>query len=166
MELFDNSWVEEYERLEKNYEMFYKETVENVKLFYVYVSKNNQIENVHQDDAILNNGTLIKDKMLDLIKTNKNKNGISYRLKHLLKYNISLASGDVQDFLHNKINETYLSPITFLEDIYFEKTINILQDLNSIYFIFREKETQDTSHSQTKKITLINRHRKTRRKTT
>ena len=175
-EIFDNSWVEEYERLEKDYELFYKETVESLKLFYIYVSKNRYIEHLHQDDVILNNGVLTKEKLLDLIKTNKYKNGIKYNLKHLLKYNISLDPEDIQVFL-NRNPETvrnqdelhsYLKPILLLDDLCFEASITILQDLNCIYFIFIEADTQNTS----KKLTRKNNkqrdrsHRKTRHKTT
>jgi hypothetical protein len=166
MEEFDNSWLEEYEQMEKDYEIFYKETVENIKCFYVYISKTNEIKNLHQEDVILSNGILKKDQLLILIKNNKNKNGTSHRLKHLLKYNIFLEPDRVEDFLYNKLNEQYLKPMTFLEDLYFEKTINALQDLNSLYFIFCERQTRDANKIQTKKkITFIG-HRKSRRKTT
>jgi hypothetical protein len=171
MEIFDDSWVNEYESLEKNYDIFYKETVENVKLFYIYVDKNKNIEHLHQSDVILSNGILTKEKLLDLIKSNKTKNGIRYTLKNLLKYNISLEPSSIQDFLSDKVNDTYINPINFLEDIYFEKTINFLQDLNSLYFILCEKENQNQNQNRkynntTKKIILLNKNRKTRRKIT
>ena len=175
MEIFDDSWVNEYESLEKNYDIFYKETVENVKLFYIYVDRNKNIEHLHQSDVILSNGILTKEKLLDLIKSNKTKNGIRYTLKNLLKYNISLEPSSIQDFLSDKLNDTYINPINFLEDIYFEKTINFLQDLNSLYFILCEKENKNQNKNQnknerynntTKKIILLNKNRKTRRKIT
>lgn len=172
MEIFDNSWVEEYERLEKDYELFYKETVETIKLFYIYVSKDRHIEHLHQDDVILNNGLLTKDKLLDLIKINKYKNGIKYHLKHLLKYNISLDPEEIQDFLNTKPDNdqlySYLKPILLLDDLCFEKSITILQDLNCIYFIFIEADTQNTSKKHTRKNNKYRdrSHRKTRHKTT
>ena len=175
MEIFDDSWVNEYESLEKNYDIFYKETVENVKLFYIYVDRNKNIEHLHQSDVILSNGILTKERLLDLIKSNKTKNGIRYSLKNLLKYNISLEPSSIQDFLSDKLNDTYINPINFLEDIYFEKTINFLQDLNSLYFILCEKENKNQNKNQnknerynntTKKIILLNKNRKTRRKIT
>ena len=118
---------------------------------------------------------MTKEKLLDLIKSNKTKNGIRYTLKNLLKYNISLEPSSIQDFLSDKLNDTYINPINFLEDIYFEKTINFLQDLNSLYFILCEKENKNQNKNQnknerynntTKKIILLNKNRKTRRKIT
>lgn len=166
MEIFDNSWVEEYEKLEKDYEMFYKENVENVKLFFLYINKNKNIENIHQDSVILTNGILSKELVLNLINQNKIKNGIRYNLTHLLKYNISLDPTSVDDFLSDKINETYLNSVNFLEDIYFKKTISILQDLNCLYFILYENETNGIMKILTRKNKLFVKQRKTRRKIT
>ena len=173
MEIFDDSWVNEYESLEKNYDIFYKENVENVKLFYIYVDKNKNLEHLHQSDVILSNGILTKERLLDLIKSNKTKNGIRYSLKNLLKYNISLEPSYIHDFLSYKLNDTYIKSINFLENVYFEKTINFFQDLNCLYFILCEKENQNQNQNQnrkynntTKKLNLFNKHRKTRRKIT
>jgi hypothetical protein len=169
MEIFDNSWVEEYERLEKDYEQFYKEPVENLKLYYLYTSKDRNVEHLHQDDLIINNGILTKEKLLELIKINKCKNGIKYQLKYLLKYNISLDPEDVQHFLNERTNElskSYLKSIVVIDNIQFEKSISILQDLNCIYFIFIETEQTRLANAHTRKHKNHIKNRKTRHKTT
>ena len=60
----------------------------------------------------------------------------------ILKYNITLETEDVVHFLKNDANDNFLSVISNIDDIFFEKTINMLHDLNEIVFIFYEKSNE------------------------
>jgi hypothetical protein len=173
MEQFDSDWIDEYVKEEKIYSQFYNSSVENIKLYFIYVNKYNTIENILQEKIIIDNGLLNKDRILYLIKNKKIKNNIKYKLISLLKYNITLEPEYINQFINSKMNQTYLTNINILEDIYFQKTITILQNLNSLFFIFNEINNDNpTFHSKenknifTKKIyfTKLKKNCKSKRK--
>ena len=60
----------------------------------------------------------------------------------------------------------YLTLITKIDDITYDKTINTFQDLNELIILFYEKSADKTSNNTTKKIHLNRQHKKTIRKTT
>ena len=126
-DLFDGSWIDAFEELEKDYQRFYKETVETINLFFVYVNKSNSVENVIQDKLLL-----------DIIRTNNVKNDIKYKLISMLKYNITLSPEEIKSFVFDEFDETYLESINTINDLHFDESITILNDLNCLYFIFYE----------------------------
>lgn len=176
-EEIDNSldWIDEYKNEEKQYELFYKEPVDNIKLNFIYVGIDNEIQCINESSVLLTNNILNKNKLLELISTNKIKNKIRYNLKYLLKYNISLEPSNIVLYLKNKINEKYLTEIKILDDILFSSTISVMQDLNCLLFIFVEKpkvnidsfqddkQKHKYKHRVTRKILEIIRRRKTKR---
>jgi hypothetical protein len=135
---FDSSWIDTFEELEKDYQRFYKETVETINLFFVYVNKSNNVENVIQDKLMLENSTINKLTLLDIIRTNNVKNNIKYKLISMLKYNITLSPEEIKSFVFDELDETYLESISTIDDLHFDETITILNDLNCLYFIFYE----------------------------
>jgi hypothetical protein len=98
MEFFDDSWIYNYETLEKDYSSFYKEPVDSVKLYFIYINNKNEIDTINQDDLMISN-KIEKDKVYEIIKNNKFKNDIYYKLVGLLKYNISLEPYHIKHFL-------------------------------------------------------------------
>jgi hypothetical protein len=54
----DNSWIDSFEESEKVFSSFYKEDVENIKLYFFYVNVNNELENIHEDNLILSNNKI------------------------------------------------------------------------------------------------------------
>ena len=65
----------------------------------------------------------------------------------------------------DKSREEFTTSERYLDDIKFQDTICMLQDLNSLFFVFYE-DNRKTPHSTTKKIVLSSGVRKTRRKRT
>ena len=45
----DTDWIDELEKQELPYENFYKENVDNVNIFYIYINNNNNIYNIKKD---------------------------------------------------------------------------------------------------------------------
>ena len=74
----DSSWIDNFERSEQEYSCFYKEKIESIKLNYIYVDEKNSINNIHQETLLLDNGKIDKDKMIEIIKNNKNRNKTNY----------------------------------------------------------------------------------------
>ena len=50
MDNIDTNWIEEFEKLDSIYKDFYKEQVQNISLFMVYVDKQNKISFVRKSN--------------------------------------------------------------------------------------------------------------------
>lgn len=155
MELeLDCSWINEFEKTESDYDSFYKEKIDSIKINYIYVDKTNAIDNVHQEGIIIEDGKLDKNKLIDIIKRNKKKNNTDYSLISILKYNITLEPEHIKDYIHDNLNDDFLSKVDILQDVYFKDSINLFQDLNSLYIIFCDKTIRESKNKITKKIIL------------
>lgn len=153
-EEFDDSaldWIDEYKNEEKQYELFYKEPVDNIKLNFIYVGIDNEVQCVNESSVLLTNNILNKDRLFELITKNKIKNKIRYNLKYLLKFNFCLEPSNIVPYLKDKINENYLTEIKILDDIFFSSTISVMQDLNCLLFVFIEKPKINTDSFQDNK---------------
>ena len=150
----DCSWIDNFEQSEQEYACFYKEKIESVKLNYIYVDENNSINNIHQETLLLDNGKIDKDKMIEIIKNNKNRNKTNYSLISILKYNITLEPEHIKKYVNDELEDEFLSKVDILQDIYFKDTINLFQDLNCLYFIFCNKKVRENKNKITKRIMI------------
>ena len=173
----DETWINEFKKNEELYDDFYKDKVEYIKLFYLYVSSTNSIESTKKDSIQLDNdGILKKNKIIALILQNQNFNSIKYKLLSLIRFNIDIEPENINEFVYNTHTDKpsqFITSEKYLNDIKYSDTINIFQDLNCLYFIFYEEKPKSnskptlytTNNNHTKKIISINtnRHKKTRR---
>ena len=118
----DTSWIDDYEDIEKKYEMFYKENISSINVVMIYVNGNLEIEKVSQCDLELNTYNIIsKDEMLKVINSNSCVGDIKYKLLSLLTYNISITHNDLRNFLESDIEnnnkDEFLHSLSALEDI-------------------------------------------------
>ena len=87
-----------------------------------------------------NPNIILREEILQLFKTHSIDNNLKYKLKSILRYNITLDVNEIKTFLKNPLNyKNYLSTIKNIDTINFEKTINYFHDLNDVYFIFHEE---------------------------
>ena len=200
IESIDESWVNEFKEEEEEYNDFYKEKVDNITLFFLYVNKEKELESISKEPYLLEdeNGLITKDQLVTIIKkrqekhlndtinNNNNNNNNSntnnhlknnikkYKLISLYRYNPCLDSEDVNSFIerndYNKLNENenenenenFFFPEKYLNDIVFDDTITIFQDLNSLFFIYYEKEIKPennnntNNNNNTRKIITVN----------
>lgn len=163
----DCSWIDEFEQNELEYASFYKEQIYSIKINYIYVDKTNSIDNIHQETILVENGKLDKEKIIEIIKNNKKKGNVDYKLISILKYNITLEPEHIKDYLNNDSNDEYLSKVDILQDIYFKDSINLFQDLNCLYIIFCDKTMRENRNKITKRVILSltsGKRKKTKRK--
>ena len=81
----------------------------------------------------------------------------------ILKYNVTLDADDVVGFLKNNDDTSFLTVVKNIDAISFERTINMLQDLNDLIFIFYEKSDElkkENPNNVTKRIYLNTNSRK------
>ena len=164
----DVSWIQMYKDQEKNYDDFYKEKPESIEMFFLYINQDSELETINTTNYILDlNASIPKDNLINVIKEHRYKNGKKYSLKNLLKYNVTLEPEDVIHMLSVDNNEgsTFISEESYNRDIHFADTVCILQNLNSLYFIFNETSPKlRRLQQQTRKITCDPANGKTRRK--
>ena len=183
-EKLNDDWIKDFECIDNKYKDLYNSDVFFIHLHFIYINKENCIENITEHKFFMSTPNYIsRDELLGLIKRNYIKSEIRYILLSILKYNFKISSNNVTKYLHSDEynNDEFLVPIKNIDTIKFEETIPIFQDLNDLFFVFYEKGnvtheinklTSDftsypiKNHSITKRVFLMNKknHRKTQRK--
>ena len=145
------------------------------------MNKDNEIEKIKQDSFLMSTcNSISRPEIVGLIKRNCIENNVIYSIISILRYNITLDVEDINKFMKNnncEVFNSYLVPIKNIDTITFEKTINMFQDLNDLFFLFYEKDKDNTgktsshnshnSNNSTKRVFFkphAKKHKKTHRK--
>lgn len=169
-EEMDTSWIDDFKKDNSNYSDFYTEEVTNITLFFIYIDHKNDVENLSRDLMILDKkNTVVRDQLIQIIKQNQNHNNNKYKLISLLKYNIDIEPEEIYNFINTKddssFNKRFFIQEKYLNDINYQNTINIFQDLNSLFFIFKKTLPLIVNkHNTTKKTIVFSQNHKTRRR--
>ena len=181
-EEMDTSWIDDFKKENENYTDFYTEEVTTITLFFIYINNNNDVENLSRDLMILDRkNTVMRDQLIQIIKQNQihnnNNNKYKYKLISLLKYNIDIEPEEIYNFINNKDDSSFSKRFfiqeKYLNDIIYKNTINIFQDLNSLFFIFKESlpiannnnnNNNSIKSNTTKKTIVFSQKHKTRRR--
>jgi hypothetical protein len=143
IEDLDTSWIEEFEKIDNDYKNYYTEELSFIKIHFIYLNKNNDIEKIHQEKTILKNkGILNKDELYEIIKNNNSINKTRYNLSSILKFIIDIEPIHLKTFLRNNdknIGNSYLESIKNIDSIKFNKSITLFHDLNNLFIFFTEK---------------------------
>jgi hypothetical protein len=160
-DLFDTSWIEEYENKEKeliNQTPFAKEDIQNIKIYILYINANNNIEKVNILNHPLQNNILNKHSLLHLIKSNTKE---TFKILSIAKYNNTLEKEDLHSYINENLEDSFLESVTALDDILFQPGLCVLENIHSLYFLFKERPH---AVHKTKHLRLT--YNKTKRKTT
>ena len=177
-EEIDTSWIDHFKKDNEKYSDFYTEEVTNITLFFIYINNKNDVENLSRDLMILDRkNTVMRDQLIQIIKQNQNHNNnnnkYKYKLISLLKYNIDIEPEEIYNFINNKDDSSFSKRFfiqeKYLNDIIYKNTINIFQDLNSLFFIYKEtspisNNKSNNSNNITKKTIVFSQKNKTRRR--
>lgn len=176
IEDLDLSWIQEFEKLDSEYKMYYTEDISFVRIHTIYVNNNNDIDKIREEKILLKTlGILDKEELLGIIKHNSFSNEIKYSLLSILKFNINIEPIHLKTFLRNKnpaIGAPFLQSIKHIDTIKFEKSISMFHDINELIIIFHQKNnnintdsTKKETSNRTKKIFInSNPKKKTKRK--
>jgi len=157
-ENLDDSWINDFEINDKPYDDFYKDNILTININVLYVNKENNIEKVTEEVFFMQNPNIIsREEIIGIIKKNTILNGYDYSLLSIIKYNIVLNPEDVTAFLKTNTfdyyNDIFFTTLKHIDAIYFEKTINMFQDLNALFIIFYEKDKTNECASSIKNTT-------------
>ena len=154
----DNSWLENLEKIEKKYDLFYKDTQESIDIHSFYI-KNNEIIRTSKEKIILDNGAINRDDLIHFVKENRKLNNTTYKLDKILKYNLTIEPYEV---LNEYWEDEYLTEERNISNIHFSETISVFQDINCLFILFTYP-THRNRHTKKVYLTSTN-NRKTRRR--
>lgn len=157
--MLDDKWINEFEKIDNLYKDFYKDDLYYVNLRIIYINTNNEVIKLKHDVLMLKNkNKILQEEIIGILKQNSIDNDVKYSLLSMLRYNVLIEPDDIKYFLTNDKTPNYLSIIKNIDDIVFEKTITMFQDLNDLIIVFYEKSLVDINKkkSNTKRIYLHN----------
>ena len=155
----DTEWFEKQIEIEKKYDNFYNISVDNVKATIVYVDENNTVSCIKREKVSINDGVFPRSKIVDLVKNYRKLNNDTYSLYAILQFNYDISPDRVIDGKLG-IGDDFFNIITHIQDVYFNKTINMFKDLNDLTIVMKPKSNNRTL---TKRVYLT--AKKKRRKT-
>lgn len=163
-EKLDEGWISEFETIDTSYNKFYKESVDFVCVAFVYINKDNQIEHIKKEKIILRpQNVLPYNVLMDLI--NNYKDGFSYKFDFLIKYNLAADPSDVKHLIKETFHENYIHESNKIDNVNFENTISMFQDLNELFLFFRDNDLpKENSHNKTVKLDLFKKKTKSKSK--
>ena len=130
----DTEWIDKFEEEDKLYEDFYKESIETICIYFLYVNNENELINIVAEPHILQNNTLKKENLIGIIQRNRTKENITFRLLSLLQYNFTK---EPETILQSSVETTsFLKSIHYLDDVNWEKSISFMRDLNCLYIVY------------------------------
>ena len=166
--ILDDNWIIDFENKDKLYQDFYKDDIYFTNINFIYVNQENEIEKIISENFIMSTPNYItREEIIRILKKKSLncENNKKYTLLSLLKYNISLNVEDVTTFLKVKsYSDDFLISIKNIDTIKFDKTINMFQDLNDLFFIFYEKSDKKEIKNITKRVYFKSKNNKTIRK--
>jgi hypothetical protein len=165
----DDSWISEFENIDKEYKHFYKENITFIKVHCIYINQYNEVEKIKQEKIFLKiPNYLSREEIISIIKHNNMDTNIKYSLLSILKYNMTLEPYHLYHFLktNNKkdnheenIEYSYLTSLKNIDAITFLPCIYMFQDLNDLFILFHQKPIQELKNSiknGTKRIYIKN----------
>ena len=160
----DESWTEEFREAEGPYDRFYKETARSVKLYFLYVDHKGDLAFVKSERVMLDGENVMKrDSLCGIIKNKEVCEGVTYKLRSLLRFNIDADPEDALEALENAEPSDYAYDESYMQDVYFNDTICTFQDLNSLFFLYQEA-TKTNPKRGSRRVIFKTLTRKTRRK--
>ncbi len=149
MEL-STDWINDFEIEDKDYKQFYKEVVNKIKIYFLYVNKNKELFHIKKEQIQLDNSELNKASLIQLLKNHMKYQNKEYTPLSILKYNITLNPQHIQEFIANPEDYKYINAESSIDTINWCDSIVFLQEINSLYIVFREK--WKSKGGRTKKI--------------
>ena len=147
----DVMWAKEYIDESNKYSEFYKDDVEVIEIYYIYINETNEISHTLKSKHIIQDNKITRDELVFLVDKNKLRD---FKYSMMLKYNFDIEPQDLIENNDNTNYSEYLHEMTYLEDIHWNRTISMMSDLNTLYILYNKKqrdETNDKAKNKTRK---------------
>ena len=98
----DDEWINEFEKIDKLYQDFYKDDLYYINLRVIYINRENEIDKIkHESFLLKNKNKITQEEILGILKKNSMDNERKYSLLSILRYNIILEPDEVKNYLLN-----------------------------------------------------------------
>tara|TARA_Y100000022_G_C13221081_1_gene362432 strand:- start:193 stop:849 length:657 start_codon:yes stop_codon:yes gene_type:complete len=159
-ETLDTSWIEFENKIENIHEHYVREPPQEIDIFCIYVNLDSSIEYVINEKEELSfidkekkTRGIHKERLLQLIQKKKMhyaNRSKKCKLMDILFYNADIESVDLEQDYMNDSNEqdiysSFFKVIPIFNEIVVQDSIFVFHDVNSIFFIFKEMESHNTS---------------------
>jgi hypothetical protein len=149
---------------------YIREPINSIKIFFIYINSNLEIEYVSNDVETLTNipsniqsNIISKERLLHIIQNKRHHNNKKYRLDDILSFQIHLEPENIQSFVSSTTTNTFLKSVPIFDDIYCIPSIFIFHDITSLYFLFYEIDTARKSILKNIDVNNYNNHRITKK---
>ena len=143
-----DDWLDKIKKNDTLFQDFYSEEPKSIKINYLYVNSEKNLVNIKQEKILLTNKKIDKDNLLFLLKRHSNHNNKRYNVSNLLKYNIDIFPEDIYKFLENPKRYNFIEQYDRVKDMIWRNTINLFQDMNSLYIVYNEKNHTRKNHTR------------------
>ena len=159
----DCEWINKMKTNDELYKDFYQVETKRVKVYCLYVNNNNELVYINKDSIELSNKVLNKSRLISLLKSKSFYNKRNYKIKFLLKYNIDIYPEDIPFFIKEPEQYDFLNSNNNINDMKWRDSIDLFQDMNSLYIIYFEKSKNKSKDRHTRKIYIERKKKKTRK---
>jgi hypothetical protein len=154
-DILDTSWIEN-EEFRSVYE---KESMTELVLFFVYMTREMVIEFVIKDYIDIDDGIISKEQLLHIIQSRRHRNDVAkkYKFMDLMAFHVPLAPDELEGFVGASPEKRFMKTLPIFDSVVVDPSIFIFHDLNSLFFFFREFDSsslESGSHAVTKKVRL------------
>ena len=166
------NWIEEFEKDEEKYSLFYPDTIEDITVSILYINSKKELEKISEKKIKLEEDNKIqRNELITLIKQNERMDKQKYKVLSILVYNFSLQNDEIKNFLKYGEKYDFLTNLKYIDTYEMDETINCLHDINNLFILFFEDSNgshgsngSDKSSKQTKRVRFNLINKKTRRR--
>jgi hypothetical protein len=160
------NWIEEFEKDEEKYSIFYPDNIEDLTVSILYINNNKELEKISEKKIKLDEGNKIhRNELITLIKQNERMDKQKYKVLSILIYNFSLQNDELKNFLRYGEKYDFLTNLKHIDTYEMDQTINCLHDINNLFILFYEDlPCSKNSSKQTKRVKFNLIDKKTRRR--
>lgn len=159
----DLLWIKQQEKIYNVQENYFREPMDTIDIYFLYINKNKYIENIlfEKHDLLKDSNSssyLSKEIILELIQNKKKNTPFSkYKFQEILYFVIDTEPSDIQklSFEDNYKNmaSSFFKTVSMSDDISIPDSVFIFHNTNCLFFVFQEYEITD-SHRYTLKSIL------------
>jgi len=129
-------------------QLFDKSIVKDLHLFFFYVI-NQKLETFKRIDLTINDSLLTKNELLSNILKNKKEDGRKFNITGIYKYHFNET--DLSDFVDNNTLSKWFTSLSKVDDVPYEKSIEIFQDYTSLFIILQNEKSIKTKRQTDQK---------------
>lgn len=138
-----------------------KQSMKSIECSFIYVDIDANVKEViHNQTIPLENSSLSRESLLQLIQKNKSTSDIKYKLADILLFNID--KDDINDI--DIENENNLKQLSFVKDIVVPSSLPFFHSLNNLYIIYKEIVKGNKNNKTKKNIPILFKRNVTLRK--